>query len=96
MPARAATGEPRYTHSMPNLLESGNLRLSPEEASIYRSAADSLREKCEMVLDLRQPVTVDEWMFLEVTHAALEGDLELLDSVIAKVEAEIQSHKQLD
>ena len=87
---------PRYTGSMPNLLESGNLRLSLEEGSIYRSAADRLYETGEMVLDLRQPVTVDEWMFLEVTHAALEGDLELLDGVIAKVEAEIQSRKQPD
>ncbi len=80
---------------MPHLLESGNLRLSPEEASIYRSAADRLHETCEMVLDLRQPVTADEWMFLEVTHAAFEGNLELLDGVIAKVEAEIQSRKRL-
>lgn len=76
---------------MPHLLESGKLQLSREEASAYRAAADRLHEICEMALDLRQPITVEDWIFLEIAHAALAGDLDLLDCVVAKVEAEIES-----
>jgi len=75
---------------MPDLLESGKLQLSPEEASAYRAAADRLHETCEMALDLTQPITVEDWIFLEIAHAALAGDFDHLDSVVAKVEAEIK------
>ncbi len=34
----------RYTRCMPDLLESGELRLSPEEASIHCAAGDRLHE----------------------------------------------------
>lgn len=81
---------------MPDLLESGTLQLSREEASAYRAAATRLHETCAMALDLTQPIPVEDWILLEVAHAALEGNLELLDGVIAKVEAEIQSRRQLD
>jgi hypothetical protein len=81
----------RYTRCMPDLLESGKLQLSREEAWAYRSAADCLHETCEMALDLTQPVTVEDWIFLEVADAALAGDFDHLDSVVAKVEAEIES-----
>ena len=76
---------------MPDLLESGKLQLSPEEASAYRAAADRLHETCEMALDLTQAITVEDWIFLEVAYAALAGDFDHLDSVIVKVEAEIES-----
>ncbi len=76
---------------MPALLESGKLQLSREEASAYRTAADRLHETCEMVLDLTQPIPVEDWIFLEIAHAALAGDFDHLDSVVAKVEAEIES-----
>ena len=75
---------------MPALLESGKLRLSREEASAYRTAADRLHETCEMVFDLTQPIPVEDWIFLEIAHAALAGDFDHLDSVVAKVEAEIK------
>lgn len=84
----------RYTRCMPNFLESGKLQLSREEASAYRAAATRLHETCEMALDLTQPITVEEWILLEVAHAALAGDIGLLDCVVAKVEAEIESRKQ--
>ena len=70
------------------------LQLSPEEAGRYRGAVDRLRDTCEIVLDLSQPITVEEWMFLQVAYAALDGDLDLLDGVMAKVEAEIRARKQ--
>jgi len=76
---------------MPDLLESGKLQLSREEASTYRAAAHRVHETCEMALDLTQPITVEDWIFLEISHAALAGDLGLLDCVVAKVEAEIES-----
>jgi len=79
---------------MPDLLESGRLQLSREEASSYRAAGDRLHETCGMVLDLTQPITVEDWIFLEIAHAALAGDLGLLDCVVAKVEAEIESRMQ--
>ena len=76
---------------MPDLLESGELQLSREEASAYRAAADRVHETCAMALDLARPITVEEWLVLVVAHAALGGELGLLDRVIAKVEAEIAS-----
>jgi len=41
-----------------------------------------------MALDLSQSITMEDWIVLEVAHAALGGDLSLLDGVIAKVETE--------
>ena len=79
---------------MPDLLESGKLQLSREEASAYCAAADRLHETCEMAPDLTQPITVEHWIFLEIAHAALAGDLGLLDCVVAKVEAAIESRTQ--
>ena len=81
----------RYTRCMPDLLESGKLQLSREEASAYRAAADRLHDACEMALDLEHPITVEDWMFLEITRAARAGDLGALDAVIAKVAAELES-----
>jgi hypothetical protein len=81
----------RYTGFVPSILESGKLRLSPEEVSGYRAAADRVHEACEMALDLTQPIGVEDWIFLEVAHAALAGDLGVVDGVVAKVEAEIES-----
>ena len=76
---------------MPDFLESGELRLSHKEASAYRAAADRLHEACAMALDLTQPITIENWILLEVAHAALAGDLGLLDCVAAKVEDEKES-----
>ena len=79
---------------MPVLLESGKLQLSREEASAYRTAADRLHKTCEMVLYLTQPIPVEEWIFLEIAHAALGGDVGPLDCVIAKVETAILRRQQ--
>jgi len=84
----------RYTGFVPSILESGKLRLSPEEMSSYRAAADRLHEACEMALDLTQPITIEDWLCLEVSGAALSGNLEPLDGAIAIVEARIQSMRQ--
>jgi hypothetical protein len=78
---------------MPDLLESGKLQLSREEASTYHVAADRLHERCEIALDLTLPITVEDWMFLEIAHGALAGDLDPLDCVVAKVEAELELRK---
>ena len=43
-----------------------------------------------MALDLTHPVSVDEWIFLELARAGLEGDLRFVDATIAKVETELQ------
>ena len=82
---------PRYTRYVPHLLESGKLQLSSEEASAYRAAADRLHETCETALDVTQPITVEDWIFLEIAYAALAGDFGLMDRVVAKIEAEIES-----
>ncbi len=81
----------RYTRCMPDLLESGKLQLSREDARAYRAAADRVHETCEMALDLTQPITVEDWILLEIAQAAFAGDLSLLDCVVAKIEAEIES-----
>lgn len=85
---------PRYTRCMPDLLESGKLQLSREEAIAYSVAANRLRETCEIALDLTQPITVEDWIFLEIAHAALAGDVGPLDCAIAKVERAIQLRRQ--
>ena len=86
----------RYTGFVPSILESGKLQLSNEEVSIYRAASDRLHKACEMVLDLTQPITIEDWLCLEVSGAALSGDLGPLDGAIAIAEARIQSMKQPD
>jgi len=47
-----------------------------------------------MVVDLKKPITMDEWNFLAIARAALSGDLRLLDRAIAGVKSEIASCKQ--
>jgi hypothetical protein len=73
------------------LLESGKLQLPREEAGSHRAAAEYLHEKCEVAFDPSQPMTVEEWIVLELAHAALGGEHGLLDHVIARVEAEIET-----
>lgn len=47
-----------------------------------------------MALDLTQPIPVEDWIFLELAHAALAGDLGWVDCVIAKVDAEIRNRQE--
>ena len=49
-----------------------------------------------MALDLTQPITIEDWLCLEVSGAALGGNLGPLDGAIAIVEARIRSLKQPD
>jgi hypothetical protein len=84
----------RYTGFVPCILESGKLQLSPEEVSTYRAATDRLHEACEMALDLTQSITIEDGLCLEVSGAALGGNLEPLDGAIATVEERIQLRKQ--
>lgn len=79
---------------MPSILESGKLRLSPEEADVYSPAAQRLHVACEIALDLAQPIGVDDWILLAVARAAIDGNFGPLDSVIGSVEAAIKSRKQ--
>jgi hypothetical protein len=46
-----------------------------------------------MGLDLTQPITAEEWIFLELASAALSGNLGPLEAAIAKIEAELRSRK---
>jgi hypothetical protein len=78
---------------MPDLLESGKVRLSPEEIRDYHSAAVRLHDTSEMALDLKQPISLESWIMLEIARAALEGDIGLLDTVITTIRAEIASRK---
>lgn len=79
---------------VPSIRESGKLTLSPKEAATYRAAAERLGEACDMVLDLTQPITVEEWILLEAAHTALNGQYKPLDEIIGKVEAEVQSRRR--
>ena len=80
-----ANGETRETGAIIELPASEARHL------VKSAAADRVHETCAMALDLARPITIEEWLVLEVVHAALGGELGLLDGVIAKVEAEIAS-----
>jgi hypothetical protein len=49
---------------------------------------------CDGTLDLTQPITIEDWLCLEVSVAALGGNLEPLDGAIAAVRTTIRSRKQ--
>jgi hypothetical protein len=72
-------------------LQSGKLRLTPDEAIAYRTAAERLHDACDTGLDLAQPVSVEDWILLQLAQAALAGSVEALDQVIAAVESAIRS-----
>jgi hypothetical protein len=76
---------------MPYVLESGKLQLTPDEADAYQGAASRLHEACEIGLDLTQPVSIDDWILLQLAQAALAGSVEQLDRVIAAVESAIRA-----
>lgn len=79
---------------MASILESGNVRLSPEELISYRAAADRLHESCQMAIDLKMPITVEEWLLLRLADGALKGNLRDIDSVIGRIEREIQLRRR--
>ena len=76
------------------VLESGKLQLTAEEAVSYRAAADRLHEACEIMLDLGNPIASDDWILVLAAHAALQGNVAVLDDVIAMVRTAIQGRKQ--
>ena len=88
---RAAT---RYTRAVARVLESGKLQLTAEEAVTYRAAAERLHEACEITLDLGQPIASDDWILILAAHAALQGDVAVVDDVIATLRTAIQGRKQ--
>jgi hypothetical protein len=79
---------------MATILESGKLQLSPEEVISYREAADHLHDSCQMPLDLRSPITLEEWLLLRLTEAALGGDLSNLDRMLEHIQEEIRARNQ--
>jgi predicted sugar kinase len=79
---------------MATILESGKLQLSPEEVISYRRAADHLHDSCQMPLDLSSPITLEEWLLLSLTDAALEGDLSNLDRMLERIQDEIRLRNQ--
>jgi hypothetical protein len=79
---------------MARVLESGNLQLTAEEAVTYRAAAERVHEACEITLDLGQPIVSDDWILILAAHAALQGDIAVLDDVIATLQRAIQGRKQ--
>ncbi len=74
---------------MPQVLESGRIWLAPDEPGDYRQAAAHLQEFRERALDLRRPLTVDEWILLQLAHAAIAGAVDPLNDVIDAVTATI-------
>lgn len=70
------------------------VQLTAEEAVTYAAAADRLHEPCEITLDLGQPVASDEWILILAAHAALQGDVAVLDDVIATLQTGIRGRKQ--
>ncbi len=70
--------------------ESGLFILSPDEQRALVNAAQHLRETGDMLVDLTQPICLDELMFLKVAQAAIDGDDELLDAVIATLQERIR------
>ena len=78
---------------MPHFLESSKLELTPDEAAIYRAAADRLREATDTALDLTQPVSVEDWILIRVADAALAGNARVLDQVIEVVELAAKSRR---
>ncbi len=79
---------------MARVLESGKLQLTAEEALTYRAAAQRLHEACEITLDLDQPIVSDDWILILAAHAALQGDVAVLDEVIATLQTAVQGRKQ--
>jgi hypothetical protein len=76
------------------VLESGRLQLTAEEAVTYRAAAKRLHEACEITVDLGNPIASDDWILVLAAHAALQGDVAVLDDVIATLQTAIQARKQ--
>lgn len=70
--------------------ESGLIILSSDEQRALVNAAQHLRETGDMLVDLTQPICLDELMFLKVAQAAIDGDDELLDAVIATLQERIR------
>jgi len=79
---------------MATILESGKVQLSPEEVISYRGAADHLHDSCQMPLDLSSPVTLEEWLLLHLTEAALRGGLSNLDRMLDHIQDEIRLRNQ--
>ena len=79
---------------MATILESGKIQLSPEEVISCRGAADHLHDSCQMPLDLRSPITLEEWLLLRLTEAALGGDLSNLDRMLEHIQEEIRARNQ--
>jgi len=79
---------------MATILESGKLQLSPEEVTSYRGAADHLHDSCQMPLDLSSPITLEEWLLLRLTAAALGGNLSDLDRILEHIQDEIRLRSQ--
>jgi len=79
---------------MPEVLESGKFRLTAEEAVSYQAAAARVREACEIVVDLRSPITADDWTLVLAAHVALEGRLAHLDQVIAVLQTASDRRKR--
>jgi hypothetical protein len=79
---------------MPSPLESGKIVLTAEEQVVYCPAAAHLRITADMVVDVAAPLTVAEWMFLQVARAVVEGDTELVEFVVAKIDAVQNARKR--
>jgi hypothetical protein len=75
------------------ILESGKVQLSPEEVINFRAAANHLHESCQMTLDLKMPIAIEDWLLLRLADAALHGDFRNLDRIISRVQDEIRHRK---
>jgi hypothetical protein len=71
--------------------EAGLVILAPQEQHAFVRAAQHLRETCEMVIDLAQPISEHDLIFLQVAQAVVTGDTQLLDVLNVKIEQRIRA-----
>lgn len=79
---------------MPIKLESGNLQLTDEEIVLYRPAAALVAKAFNEHISLQQPMTRVQFTTLFIAHAILNGDDELIGSIITVLEGEIEKRKR--
>lgn len=75
---------------MAKRLESGQYLLSNEEVSASKLAADFLRQRLGLDINLQTPVAFDDWMLVLTARLTLDGHPEAVDLAIEHIEAHLR------